>query len=1190
MSKQTHSPDCTNKCHSTHHGDAITAAITKRSVTDSDLCAYLTYMCCCCETVKDIEGRTALHIAASCGRTGLVKWLIENRHANINIKDKESGYTALHRSMFYGKIDTVVELIKIGSNIGVQDANGLTYLEHAMIDRFHPEFPIDSGELFTWGTNSNNSLGSQQPRTVPETMDIFHKEYPNENVKMVFINEFHSIIQTDTGAVYSCGHGHGGRLGLGVQHTEVIPKQIKFQPPSNITHTSDRIQVTSCSIARDHSLFLTSLGILYSCGLNKHRVLGIAPPPVELLVPKSLKHFTDNLLSVATGNCHSVVWSDTDLFTWGLNAGQLGHPLSNALDDKYILTPKRVKYINSKENKIKFVCASTGATVVYTEKGDIYVLHEYQCRKIASRQLNLIQLSVIGGKLNYTLDPDLSNKNRTLIVAALTNTGNIMVWQETDPILRRCIFSINRALNIKQISINISHILFVTNDGEAFKGEIKPRKKKTVIVEKDKNTKSDFHKFLEKDECILVKLERIARIHRALNIQSDPKGLNFGIVQVRPYNFFDFYDICESTMFENMDELLAEADSSDDITDLVINVGSRKFLTHKYILASRSQYFAKLFENNNKNTLDLKGYNPDIFEQLLQYIYTRNTELINTGELKSDSLRTLCIKVHESKEQDIDDNKIIDENKSAFECYSKSKQHVDKDKNNVSKLDNPVRMLHEMAKRFEISDLQKILSNLDMFKYTVRIKKDGKSTKVPPIIFDRGAFQELCDVEITVKDNRIIKAHKCILSARLDYFNSMFSSRWKGGETSKISMSFTKGVVEALLEFLYTDSLNKLEEREVDQLFQIIILADQFFVTRLKDQCEHILSQLISIKNATQLLTFADAYNAETLKEICFDFIQQNMTSFLEMRLLDELDPGLLKELSEFYQIRRRVDYRVITPYSTAVSDDEISQISSSYPVDIAVRKEKPSKEKQKLSSRKRVRSHKNSLSERNLSQSLEKESVLLSSSLPSEIPELDSSFSKGQSTRFKAILIANDIGISEEIEESFVALSKKTNAEEISSSFVDAFDFPLLNSPPKPSGFHSKTPYKLESKHKPVKLSQKQRKRLSSESSNQVNGSPPLEVSVSPKNPWKIIPDPISPVNIPGNDNIENIISSELKQKENLVKITSKQLVFTQLEDKAIDELKRFYSVDDVEDEMILIERVSVGAVALPVWVPKTK
>lgn len=109
-------PDCTNHCRSRQHGEIITSAISKRSVSDTDLCAFLSFTCCRCESVVDFSGRTALHVAASCGRLHLVKWLVCNRNADIDLKDKESGYTALHRSIFYGQIHVAVELVKLGKS------------------------------------------------------------------------------------------------------------------------------------------------------------------------------------------------------------------------------------------------------------------------------------------------------------------------------------------------------------------------------------------------------------------------------------------------------------------------------------------------------------------------------------------------------------------------------------------------------------------------------------------------------------------------------------------------------------------------------------------------------------------------------------------------------------------------------------------------------------------------------------------------------------------------------------------------------------------------------------------------------------------------------------------------------------------------------------------------------------------
>lgn len=105
---------CAENCKSVNHGDIITASLTKRCVSEADLCCYINFICSCCETVKDSCGRTALHTAASCGKTEIIKWLCEHKHPNINAKDAESGYTALHRSIFYGKIDSAVCLIKQG--------------------------------------------------------------------------------------------------------------------------------------------------------------------------------------------------------------------------------------------------------------------------------------------------------------------------------------------------------------------------------------------------------------------------------------------------------------------------------------------------------------------------------------------------------------------------------------------------------------------------------------------------------------------------------------------------------------------------------------------------------------------------------------------------------------------------------------------------------------------------------------------------------------------------------------------------------------------------------------------------------------------------------------------------------------------------------------------------------------------
>jgi ankyrin repeat protein len=46
---------------------------------------------------RSIFGRTALHLAASWNRTDIIQLLVDCPHVNVNVRDRENGWTALHR-------------------------------------------------------------------------------------------------------------------------------------------------------------------------------------------------------------------------------------------------------------------------------------------------------------------------------------------------------------------------------------------------------------------------------------------------------------------------------------------------------------------------------------------------------------------------------------------------------------------------------------------------------------------------------------------------------------------------------------------------------------------------------------------------------------------------------------------------------------------------------------------------------------------------------------------------------------------------------------------------------------------------------------------------------------------------------------------------------------------------------------
>ena len=62
-------------------------------------------------------------------------------------------------------------------------------------------------------------------------------------------------------------------------------------------------------------------------------------------------------------------------------------------------------------------------------------------------------------------------------------------------------------------------------------------------------------------------------------------------------------------------------------------------------------------------------------------------------------------------------------------------------------------------------------------------------------------------------------------------------------------------------------------------------------------------------------------------------------------------------------------------------------------------------------------------------------------------------------------------------------------------------------------------------------------------------------------------------------------LLQEECVQSQNLTKAKSKPFHVTQLEEKAMSELRAFYNADNVFDEFITVERVDKRVLATPVW-----
>lgn len=300
-----------------------------------------------------------------------------------------------------------------------------------------------------------------------------------------------------------------------------------------------------------------------------------------------------------------------------------------------------------------------------------------------------------------------------------------------------------------------------------------------------------------------------------------------------------------------------------------------------------------------------------------------------------------------------------------------------------------------------------------------------------------------------------------------------------------MNLPFPKRTVELLLEFLYTDSLPSVTDIDVDNLLRLLVLTDQFFVAKLKEQCETFLSEKMSFKNTVEILSFAHLYNASKLKRCCIKFITLNMPTFLDLGYLNDLQVEILEEISLAYYEEKNLSYRVITPYSHAVSDEVLIAIANKYPVLTNISEHKLVI---KSDQKKKARSHKISFSKKEKITSLEKETIVendifvLKTAVKNDVnaATMNGSINK----RVTSINKAAEIMKSESIPINYVKLKPNDSSSSLENSFVDSNDFPELGiSFGHGENLTPKNYHKNESKHKIVRMSQKQRKKLNSES-----------------------------------------------------------------------------------------------------------
>lgn len=287
--------------------------------------------------------------------------LLAHPAINVNIMDKESHWTPLHRALYAGNIPAAILLLKrLDIDTSIKDLEGYTAhdLYNSTVTSAKPTEDEETlAELFTWGTNRNAALGlgDANDRAYPDQVVIPRKDdvarqhsrtlddrFAPIHVRQVSMSKLHSVVLTSEARdnIRVCGFGSGGRLGPS-QHT-----QYSLMPLPEIKHT-----IESVALGQDHTLALTSTGEVLTWGLNRFSQLGYV---IEVsssakqdeyiqATPRKVGSLRREFVKgVAACKTASGCWTDTEVWTWGTNGGQLGY--DKALAPVQVL-PRKVSSI-----------------------------------------------------------------------------------------------------------------------------------------------------------------------------------------------------------------------------------------------------------------------------------------------------------------------------------------------------------------------------------------------------------------------------------------------------------------------------------------------------------------------------------------------------------------------------------------------------------------------------------------------------------------------------------------------------------------------------------------------------------------------------------------------------------------------------------------------------------------------------
>jgi WD40 repeat protein len=171
-----------------------------------------------------------------------------------------------------------------------------------------------------------------------------------------------------------------------------------------------------------------------------------------------------------------------------------------------------------------------------------------------------------------------------------------------------------------------------------------------------------------------------------------------------------------------------------------------------------------------------------------------------------------------------------------------------------------------------------------------------------------------------------VRAHKSLLAQRSDRFKALFyggMSEASMGSSPIAIYGTNEKTFRALLEYLYSDSINVVSRNDHYLIMELLVLGNEYMLNRLVRLCEGILLRLLEIENSAEFLDFADRYGmsitGETLemenasksssvycgsilREGCISYMLRHFSEVVKTEGYTELPKNLKEDLADRFK------------------------------------------------------------------------------------------------------------------------------------------------------------------------------------------------------------------------------------------------------------------------------------------------